>query len=105
LELVRHVGIDGRTIFWNNKWRGSSTLLVQFPRLYAILNNKEATVFSWKRLLCVWEVNLLNKFFEVADGFNCSKEPDCWKWSSEVNDLFWVKSTYILLEKTIKAGG
>jgi hypothetical protein len=32
-EVARHVGIGGRTIPWNDKWRGSSTLLVQFSRL------------------------------------------------------------------------
>jgi len=56
--------------------RGSSTLLVQFPRVYAILknilNNKEATIFSWKRSFNVWEVNLQHNLFEVMDGFNYS---------------------------------
>jgi len=67
--VVRHGGFGGRTIPRDDKWRGSSTLLVQFPRLYDILNNKEAYVFSWKRSFRVWEVNLLNNLFEMVDGF------------------------------------
>jgi hypothetical protein len=40
LCLFRNVEAQIGSISQNDKWRGSFTLLVQFPRLYAILNYK-----------------------------------------------------------------
>jgi hypothetical protein len=50
--------------------------LYNFQDFYDILNNKEASIFSWKRSFSVWEVNLLNNLFEVVDCFNYPYEPD-----------------------------
>jgi hypothetical protein len=97
---------DGRkTRFWEDTWLGTCPLADQFPSLYNVARNMNATVadvmgsvplnISFRRLLShekwtAW-VNLLQRLMEVQ----LSEEPDKFVWRLTENGKFSVKSFYV----------
>lgn len=75
-------------------WRGDTTLREQFPRLYAMSNQKEAKVadvwvtmevgreyrFECRRRFFVFEEELLNNMMEVLHGHVWTEGVDKWVW-------------------------
>jgi len=88
VEVMRRVRDGHKTSFWRGG--GGETLRSKFPRLFAISNQKEATVaamksddgtisewnFSWRRRLFVWEENLLENLLAELDGVELSLGED-----------------------------
>lgn len=74
-EVFRRVRDGLTTYFWKTRWVGGVTLSIKYPRLFAISNQKDASVadtrsdgrhnrdwnFIWRRPLFVWEEGLLNE--------------------------------------------
>jgi hypothetical protein len=63
-EILRKVGNDANTSFWNVNWHGGGSFVSKYPRLFSISSQKEAKVedirgagenwnFLWRRRLCV----------------------------------------------------
>jgi hypothetical protein len=80
--VIRKVGIGNSISFWKDPWREVTPLCRKYPRLFAISNNKEASVedyrrldeegggwaFEWRRPLFVWEEELLISLREDVEG-------------------------------------
>jgi len=68
-EIERRVGDGATTSFWKEAWRGGSSFMVKYNRLFTISNQQDATVvemreggswgFCWRCRLFVWEETLL----------------------------------------------
>ena len=111
-EVVRKVGVGNSTSFWKDPWRGATPFCRKYPRLFAISNNKEATVeevrqgngatlewdFRWRRALFVWEEELLISLMEDLESHSWENHEDRWGWMPEVDGVFSVKSCYLKLE-------
>lgn len=111
-EVVRRVMNGEDTKFWYGRWRGELPLRDKFPRLFAMSNQKEATVaeiwvsngverewrFSWRRRFFVWEEELLNNLLAVLEGHVWVDEHDHWVWKLKEERVFTVWSMYKKLE-------
>jgi hypothetical protein len=77
-EIVRKMGYGAQTSFWKDCWVGLTPLCENFPRLFSICLQSDATVSSlwspnsngnwnlvWRRRLFVWETVLLEDLMLV----------------------------------------
>jgi hypothetical protein len=103
--LVRKFGNGLSTSFWSIKWIGDAPLVVTFPRLFSLSNQKENNVrdfcndvgiwsFSWRRNLFRWEENLVSNLLDLLEPVNFSLEDDSWRWLVGDEGEFSVKSSY-----------
>jgi hypothetical protein len=113
VEVIRKVGFGNATSFWKDPWREAIPFSQKYPRLFAISNNKEASVeecrqhngggggcsFEWRRPLFVWEEDLLLSLTEDLEGYRWGNHPDRWVWNLEEEGAFSVKSCYEKLER------
>ena len=111
-EVVRKVGNERTTSFWNMPWRGDTPFCRKYPKIFSISNLKEGCVgdflrsveagggwmFSWRRNLFVWEEELLISLLEDLEGHNGSIDIDRWEWKVKEGAVFSVKSSYKKLE-------
>jgi hypothetical protein len=117
-SVSRTIGNGATTRFWSEKWIGDSLLCVKFPRLFLISNQKEATIselavveggiihwnFSWRRMLFVWEEELVTNLLVSLEVFSLSSDEDSWCWRLDPDGCFSVKTAYESLAKEIVAG-
>ncbi|WJX91754.1 hypothetical protein P8452_73481 [Trifolium repens] len=109
-EVVKVIG-DGRaTSFWKDTWVGERPFETRFPRLFSISSQKEASVaavwagaetvgwnFQWRRRLFAWEEEQVEQLMDVVNAITLSDFEDKWRWKSDVDGEFSVKSTYALI--------
>jgi hypothetical protein len=107
-NVLKKVGNGALTSFWKDKWIGDAPLKNLFPRLFAISNQKEASVadiwnsgeeherwnLQWRRRFFVWEENLLEDLLLVINAAQISDRGDSWSWQPTNDALFTVKSAY-----------
>ncbi|CAJ2645291.1 unnamed protein product [Trifolium pratense] len=104
---------NGKNInFWKNKWFGNNSFSELFPTLFSKdacseamiadrLNNSTDEItwsWDWRVPLSLQEEQELFSLKELLRGF--SLKPDCcdkWRWMSESDGLFTVKSCYKML--------
>jgi hypothetical protein len=90
--------------FWEDKWRGDSTLKEQYPNLYNIVRNKSATVaniFSTRPLNISFRRSLVdanlqswhNLVLRIAD-IQLTDQTDIFRWSLNSSGQFSVSSMY-----------
>ena len=106
---------DGKEIrFWEDKWLDNDTLLHKFPRLFSVSldtgrnlsqvgvwnNNVWSWKLRWRRILFVWESNLVDILMQLLDNKRLTREggfkPDKWLWRDGSTD-FSVKTAYNIL--------
>ncbi|KAE8687812.1 Beta-adaptin-like protein A [Hibiscus syriacus] len=111
---------SGKSIsFWNDFWVNNLPLKIQFPRIFALSNNKRGKVadfgcfdangWVWnvqtRRSLCDWE---LDQWIELMAALNCFNLSDSMKdflsWSGKGDGLFSVKSYRMALSNS-QGGG
>jgi hypothetical protein len=78
-EVVREVGNEETTSFWNVAWRGGVSFQDKYPRLFSISIQQGASlremggngdwVFEWRRHFFHWEEQLLVLLNEELGGF------------------------------------
>jgi hypothetical protein len=114
--VVKKMGNGVHTNFWEDVWIGNMSLREQFPRLFSISVQQEASVVSvwnqdsgwnlnWRRGLFVWELNLLNEMLVIINSAVLTGESDRWGWRLEKDEDFTVKSTYELVSNMLLPSG
>ena len=115
MGVIRKVGIANSTSFWKDPWREVTPLRQKYPRLFAISNNKEASVEDYRHLdeegggwafeccrpLFVWEEELRISLREDVEGHRWENYSDRWVWILEEDRFFSVKSCFVKLEKLL----
>ena len=94
------------TLFWFDKWLGSASLCVRYPRLFALFENKFITVadlfsrgfeqegeaWQWRRRLWAWEEEELEEcrtlLLDVSLHANVS---DKWVWLPDPSEGYSVR--------------
>lgn len=109
LSLIRNniahvIGNGNSTFFWNETWVKDSPLNLAFPRLYALLRQKDATVaHCWNSVYEAWDLGLRRNLYdvEIQEWTTLSTLPlahrdntteDKWKWKLERTGQFTTKS-------------
>jgi hypothetical protein len=87
-----------------------------FPRLYSLSNHMENMVdhfgvrngdtcswsFSCRRELFAWENDLVVQLKDRLALVRLVPEEDVWRWLPDLEGIFSVKSTYLLLENSLR---
>ncbi|GJV47498.1 RNA-directed DNA polymerase, eukaryota, reverse transcriptase zinc-binding domain protein [Tanacetum coccineum] len=99
-SLQRRVNNGISTKFWYDTWVGSSSLKQQFPRLFRLALNKDASVrdcwnngwhIVWSRNVSYGNTaNLLDNFLNLLKNSTLNDSDDAWVWYSG-NSSFTVK--------------
>ncbi|XP_057811357.1 uncharacterized protein LOC131025574 [Salvia miltiorrhiza] len=108
-NLKRVIG-DGRdTSFWSCVWLGSRPLKDEFPRLFWLCEDRNATVndmgkwcdgrwvweVKWKCELREREVESVNSLMETISGFPpCAGKKDTWEWKADKGGVYSTNSAY-----------
>jgi hypothetical protein len=110
--VTKTVGNGRNTLFWRDKWAAGVPLQVQFPRLFSISSQKDASIAEvsnplinnqrwrlvWRRRLFIWEQDLLTELLEIINQSDpLTDDADRWGWAPERGADFSVKSTYGLV--------
>ena len=99
------VGNGNTTRFWEDSWLGGTPLALQYPRLYNIVQRKEAFIgtilgsvplnIQFRRTLVGqrWDdwLHLVHRLMEV----DLSDLSDTLNWKLSVSGVFSVKSMYV----------
>ena len=111
-EVVRKLGDEMNTSFWNDKWHSDGVLRNLYPRLFALSTQKNFMVgelgirtgegrgweFTWRRPLFEWEGDSLQNLLSVLEGVRLGGGSDVWVWRLGEEGVFTVNSCYKLLE-------
>jgi hypothetical protein len=104
--VVRKLGNGNQILFWYEKWIGDRPLCDQFPRLFSLSIQKDATVrefwsgqwsFLWRRDCFQWELDLVTQLRQILSHVSFSVEDDSWGWLPSGEDYFTVNSAYSML--------
>ncbi|GJY55047.1 RNA-directed DNA polymerase, eukaryota [Tanacetum coccineum] len=105
------IGNGCNTSFWKDPWIGDSRLCLQFPRLYALENNKECTVavkmsapftFSFRREVRGGiESSQLSQISELLGTQILSSIEDRWRWDLNGDGNFHVKDVRSKLDDSL----
>jgi hypothetical protein len=116
VALQRVVGNGSSTFFWLSNWIGEAPLARLFPQLYSLSNHKENMVdhfgvrngdtcswsFSCRRELFAWENDLVVQLKDRLALVRLVLEEDVWRSLPDLEGIFSVKSTYLLLENSLR---
>jgi len=110
--VARVIGNGRSTQFWHDLWCGTTLLRDRFRRLFQLslqadervanLGSWEGSVWvwdlRWRRLLFVWEVDLLNDLLLVVTRHSRLDREDAWSWTLSTDGRFFgevgVRSPY-----------
>ncbi|GJV13779.1 RNA-directed DNA polymerase, eukaryota, reverse transcriptase zinc-binding domain protein [Tanacetum coccineum] len=102
------VGNGCNTNFWKDWWIGDSRLCTNFPRLYALENNKDSTIAaklsddftsSYRReVRSGVESEQLSQLLDLLDTVVLSHANDRWVWDLNGTGSFQVKDARMLLD-------
>ena len=109
-DNVRRVVSEGSsTYFWLDNWVGGAPLRVQFPRLFDLIIDKEATVremaergwaigggaWVWRRRLLAWEEETVVDCVGLLADFVLQENTiDRWRWILDPINGYSVRGTY-----------
>ena len=109
-DNVRRVVSEGSsTYFWLDNWVGGAPLRVQFPRLFDLIIDKEATVremaergwaigggaWVWRRRLLAWEEEIVVDCVGLLADFVLQEHTiDRWQWILDPINGYSVRGTY-----------
>jgi len=101
------IGNGRRVRFWEDNWLGSSSLAIQYWKLYRHVNEKNSSVASlWDgvKLKCTFrrmgDVHMLELWEEVcqlAATIKFSEEEDSMIWQFSSKDIYNVQSLYKII--------
>ena len=112
--VSKKVGDESDTLFWYDKWLGSTPLCVCYRRLFDLYENKSITVanffslgvaqggeaWKWRRRLLAWEEEALEEcrtlLLDVSLHSNVS---DRWVWLPDPQGGYTVRGAYQLLNR------
>ena len=93
--------------FWEYNWLGSSSLAIQYWKLYRIVNEKNMTmaeIWDGENLKCTFtrtvDSNLEEQWWEVvqlASTINFSEEEDSLVWLFASNGIYSFQSLYMVV--------
>ncbi|GAU49947.1 hypothetical protein TSUD_408420 [Trifolium subterraneum] len=110
--IGKKVGDGLMTSFWFETWIGDTPLKVQYQRLFQVLEQITSKVgemgtwvdgewvwdLKWRRVLFVWEVDLLDDLMRTLNSIQITNANDNWFWKHDANGIFSVKSAYSVVE-------
>lgn len=111
-NVCRVVAGGSDTYFWTDNWVGGVPLLIRFPRLFELAENKWATVedmerrgwevggdaWGWRRRLHAWEEKSVTKWsILLHDVVLQANVHDRWRWLIDPTHGYSAKRTYQFL--------
>ncbi|XP_057779689.1 uncharacterized protein LOC130998274 [Salvia miltiorrhiza] len=114
-NIKRKIGNGRTTKFWEHGWTGTRPLKLEFPRLFQLTENKEATIsefgkwenggwiweLKWRRDLFQREIEASNELLSSISSVSLvAGNEDGWCWRATKNETFSTKSAYELIKAT-----
>lgn len=107
---LKQIGNGRSTAFWTDTWKGSCPFLNRFPRLFALEEEREASVAdriqngnSWDWRRPVRDGREVEEFIQlrtIIGDCQLSDKPDSWVWTANANGFFTVSSLRKIIENS-----
>ncbi|GAU35310.1 hypothetical protein TSUD_389350 [Trifolium subterraneum] len=111
--VTKKVGNGHLTSFWFDPWLGGVPLRTRFQKLFQVSDQSVSTVgemgswvesqwvrdLRWRRDLFVWELNILESFYEILNHSTISAADDSWFWKHDLTGQYSVKSAFLALSR------
>nr|KYP51642.1 Transposon TX1 uncharacterized [Cajanus cajan] len=89
------VGEGSRVRLWLDKWAGTTSLAVAYPRLFINSTHQHSSIVDWKRNRFAWEASLEEQLYQTIRGINFHiAVQDSWRWLGDSSGEFSIRSAY-----------
>ncbi|KAJ9548692.1 hypothetical protein OSB04_021235 [Centaurea solstitialis] len=112
--FTRVVGKGDKTMFWTDRWLGSSPLCSRFPDLYRLERNKSCTIanrrvlegsgnytwnWSWSNLAEAARLGeRIQELQSLVLSLTLTEKEDSWRWEGDPSGIFSVNSLRVLID-------
>lgn len=112
--FTRKVGLGDNTLFWEDRWYGTTPFKLLFPDLYMLESNKNcllssrlcklpdgSSMWNWawsNRVITEDMSNRINELEMLMHDVSFEDKQDAWCWAGEPGGSFLVKSLRMILD-------